>query len=145
MTLNINFFSSLNKLPDDIILSIYDYIPRKYLIFTNKNNYDTYHYLIKSRISNYETYIRNMVRQDCDFVFKRLINENLNIWKKLKQYHYKNIIYHNYLYFILNYSIDNEATKCKNLARELISEESISKNRHKKNICKYINGKTKHK
>jgi hypothetical protein len=142
---NLEFFISLNKLPEFIVLTIYDYIPRKYLVFTNKENYELYHYYLKSSINNYENYIRTMVRKECDFVFKIIIYENLKIWKNLKQYQYKGIIYKNYLYFILNYCIDNESTKCKELARKLISQEGMSKNQHKKNICKYINGKTKHK
>jgi hypothetical protein len=144
MSLINDFFNGLNKLPECIIDNIYEYIPKIYLVFTNKHHYQSYHYLIKSHILLYETYIRTMVRQDYDFVFKYIINENKKKWKNFKQYQYKNIIYKNYEYFIMNYCIENDANKCKELVRKLIIEESVCKNEHKNNVSIFIHGKTKH-
>jgi hypothetical protein len=142
---NKEFIIILNKLPECIVNMIYDYIPRKYLVFTNKNNYKKYHYILKSSITYYDNYIKKMVRKDCNFIFETIINENYNIWKNIKQYQYKNNTYKNYIYFIIDYCIENESTKCKELITKIFSKENVNINQPKKNIYKYTNGKIKHK
>jgi hypothetical protein len=144
---NIDFNMSMNKLPLNIVEIIYDYIPKKYLVFTNKNNYKKYHSLLKSSINFYENYIRKIVRKDFDFIFETIIDENSCVWKKLKQYQYENNVYENYIYFILDYSIANESTKCKKIIKKFMNKkiDNIGLNESKKYVSKYTNGKIKHK
>ena len=106
------FLKKIYNLPDDIIMIIKDYIPKKYLIFISKENYISYHSLTKIMIKNYENYIRDMIRRDNDFVFQFIIEENYKIWYDIKQYKYKNMIFKNYLYFLINYCIEND---CNNI------------------------------
>jgi hypothetical protein len=131
----------INKLPNELIDLIKEYLPEKQLVFTDKKHYLKFHHLIKPYIKNYENYIRDMIRRDNDFVFNLIIRENYHRWYKIKQYRYKNMIFKNYLYFTINYCIENESNSCKNVINEFLKEHGLGKNLHKKNIIKYIKWK----
>jgi hypothetical protein len=131
----------INKLPNEIINIIKDYIPKSELVFTDKKNYFLYHHLIKSKIKNYENYIRDMIRRDNDFVFKLILRENYNKWCEIKQYRYKNMILKNYVYFTINYCIENDSNNCRNVITDYFKEQGLGKNLHKKNVIKYIRWK----
>jgi hypothetical protein len=131
-------------LPDELEDIVYSYIPKSITIFLTKENYIREHHLIRSFIvkKNIENYIRSMVRQDNDFVFKQLLVENYNRWLNMKKYYYRECIFSNYLNFLVSYAIDNESTRCRKLLIDLFEEEGLSKNRHKKNTIRYIRWKT---
>jgi len=139
-----DFFMNVKTLPDELEDIVYSYIPKSITIFLTKQNYIKEHYLIRSFImrKNIENYIRSMVRQDNDFVFKQLLIENYNRWLNMKKYYYKECIFCNYLNFLQSYAIDNQSTKCRKLLIDLFEEEGLSKNRHKKNTIRYIRWKT---
>jgi c-di-AMP phosphodiesterase-like protein len=136
--INNNLFTVL---PNEIIDLIKEYIPKKNLVFTNRENYFSYHSLIKSSIKNYEKYVRDIIRRDNEFVFHLVLKENLFKWINIKKYYYKNMIFNNYLYFISYYSIENESNKCRTILNELCEEQGLCKNLHKKNVIKYIKWK----
>jgi hypothetical protein len=135
---------NIKLLPDELEDIVYSYIPKSITIFLTKKKYIEQHHLIRSFINkkNIENYIRSMVRQDNDFVFKLLLSENYNRWLNMKKYYYKECIFANYLIFLESYAIDNDSKKCRNLIINLFEEEGLSKNRHKKNTIKYIRWKT---
>jgi hypothetical protein len=81
------------RLPPELIRYIKEYIPKKTFVFTNRENYNLYHSLIKPSIKDYESYIRAMIRQDNEFVFKKIIEENCSKWYDILQYKYKNMIF----------------------------------------------------
>ena len=139
-----NYMKNISRLPDELIREIYTYIPNSVTIFLTKNSYIKHHNLIRKYINkrNIENYIRAIVRQDNDFVFKQLLIENQVRWLNMKKCYYKNCIYSNYLNFLESYSLDNESTKCRKLISELFKELGLSKNQHKKNTIKYIRWKT---
>ena len=126
------------KLPEEIINIIREYIPKKSLVFTNKNYYILYHKFIKSYIINFENYIRDTIRRDNNFVFEKIIKENYIKWYEIKNYKYKNMIFKNYFYFIINYCIENDSNNCRNIMNNFIKQHGLCKNLHKKNIVKYI-------
>ena len=136
---DIIIFTYIDKLPLDIINIIKEYIPLTSLIFTNKDNYIKYHYLLKIKLR--EHYIRNIIRRDYDFVFERILNENYKKWIMLKQYMYKNIIYGNYIYFLKDYCLTNESIKCRIILNQFLEENGLCKNQHKKNPSKHIRWK----
>jgi hypothetical protein len=136
-----NRYSLFYLLPDEIVNLIKEYIPKKFLVFTNKEHYFLYHSLIKPSIRNYESYIHDIIRRDNEFVFQRIINENLQKWLSIKKYYYKNMIFNNYFYFVIYYCIENESDKCRALLNNLSKEQGLCKNLHKKNIIKYIKWK----
>lgn len=139
-----DFLKNVDKLPDDMINEIYAYIPKIVTIFLTKKNYLKDHHLLKKLTNkrHIENYIRTMVRQDNEFVFKQLLVENYHRWIQMTKYYYKNCIYTNYLTFIESYAIDNESTNCRRLICEFLLELGLSKNQHKKNIVKYIRWRT---
>jgi len=138
-----HFFMNVKILPDELEDIVYSYIPKSVTIFLTKQKYIEGHHLIRSLINrkNIENYIRSMIRQDNDFVFKQLIVENYNRWINMKKYYYKECIFSNYIYFLESYAIDNESIKCRKIIIDLFEEEGLSKNRHKKNTIKYIKWK----
>jgi hypothetical protein len=123
---------------------VYSYIPKSVTMFLTKKIYIETHHLIRKFIDKrkIEQYIRAMVRDDNDFVFKYLLVENYKRWLQMRKYYYKECIYGNYLNFLESYSIDNQSTKCRTLLLKLFEEEGLSKNQHKKNTIRYIRWKT---
>lgn len=134
------FFKNINKLSYELVDIIYSYIPKIVTIFLTQTNYMKEHHLLRSMIikRNIEQYIRTMVRQDNDFVFKLLLVENYKRWLNIKKYYYKECIYGNYVNFLESYAIDNNSLKCRKLIINIFEEEGLNKNQHKKNIIRYI-------
>jgi hypothetical protein len=129
------------RLPVELVRYIKEFIPKKEFTFTNRENYDLYHPLIKPSIKDYESYIRAIIRQDNDFVFKKIIEENYNKWYEIKNYMYKNMIFKNYLYFVMNFCIENDSNNCRTVINDFLKEHGLGKNLHKKNVVKYIKWK----
>ena len=128
----------ISLLPDEIINEILEYIPKQKLIFVNSTHYNLYHCLLKNYILVYESYVRDMIRKDIFFVFKQIIRENINTWIKNRQYRYKDMVFSNYIYFVLYYCIENNSERCRNILMEELLKRNLCRNLHKKNIIKYI-------
>jgi hypothetical protein len=133
---------NISELPEEIISKIFDYIPRQKLIYVNSTYYKLYHYLLKSHIPVYESYVRDMIRKDNYFVFERLIRENIEGWIKNRQYRYKDMVFSNYIYFVLHFCVENNSERCRNILIEELSKRNLCRNLHKKNIIKYIKWRT---
>lgn len=127
-------------LPAEICDIIRSYIPIKVIIFLDKEFYMENHHLIKKYImkDQYENYIRDTIRRDNDFVFNYLLEENFEKWLQFKKYIYKVTIFSNYIYFLLEYCIENESDNCKNRINSYLKKAGLCKNQHKKNITKNI-------
>ena len=128
----------ISLLPDEIINEILEYIPKQKLIFVNSTHYKLYHCLLKNYILVYESYVRDMIRKDNFFVFKQIIRENINTWIKNRQYRYKDMVFSNYIYFVLYYCIENNSERCRIILLEELLKRNLCRNLHKKNIIKYI-------
>lgn len=135
-----DLLKNIDKLPYELVDIVYSYIPKSVTIFLSKENYINDHHLLRKIINrrNIEQYIRTMVRQDNDFVFKHLLVENYVRWLNMKKYYYKECIYGNYLNFLESYAIDNHSMKCRNLIINFFEEQGLRKNQHKKNTIRYI-------
>jgi hypothetical protein len=140
MTQN-ELITKINNLPEVIVDLIKEYIPKKTLVFTNRENYNLYHSYIFISIKNYDNYIRDMIRHDNEFVFDKIVRENYNKWNNIKQYRYKNMIFKNYFYFTINYCIENDSDNCRKIINIFLKEHGLDKNLHKKNVVKYIKWK----
>jgi hypothetical protein len=137
--------AKVNLLPKELMDIIYSYIPFKVKTFLNKYNYIHYHHLLRPMIlkGQMENYIRDILRRDYDFVFFHLLNENFPKWIfEIKNYKYKTNIYSNYLYFIKDFCLIHESTKCRNILNDFFEKHDLSKNQHKKNTVKSIRWKT---
>jgi hypothetical protein len=136
-----SIFININKLPHDIIIIIKEYIPKKIFIFTNRENYNLYHSLLKPYISNIENYIRYIVKFDYSFIFQKVLRENFKKWVQIKSYRYKDMIFGDYFHFISNYCIENESSNCRKSIIIFLKEHGLNKNLYKKKFIKYIKWK----
>lgn len=140
-----DLLQNISKLPEVLVDIVYEYVPLSTKIFLTKKTYCENHYLVKSYINKrqYENYIRCMVRQDNSFVFSFLINENITIWiNKIFNFLYKDTTYDNYLWFLHEYCIEHESTRCKNIIDKYIELLGLGKNQHKKSTS--INSRWRH-
>jgi len=137
--------SLLNKLPLELVQHIMEFIPTIVSVFLSKKLYLKYHDVTRKHIPLYENYVRDMVRNDYHFVFSLLLKESMDYWSRRKKYNYKDVIYYDYNYFLLEYCIENKSSHCKNLIRTVVfdaptyaNRTGLSKNQHKKNIRKNV-------
>jgi len=133
-----NITEKIAQLPNDIIILIKEFIPHQKLVFVNLNYYNLYHTTIRNFIPLYENYIRDMIRRDNEFVFEKILNENFDKWIMNRQYIYKNMVFNNYIYFIMYFCIENDSEKCRLILYNYLKKRDLWKNIHKKNITKYI-------
>jgi hypothetical protein len=138
-------FQRINLLPDVLIDIVHEFVPLRITVFLSKDLYIHHHHKLKQFIPkvNKESYIRDMIRRDCDFVFSHLVNENFVKWIfEIKHYKYKNIIYKNYLYFIKDFCLIQESTKCRTILQAFFEKHDLCKNQSKKNHVRNIRWKT---
>ena len=139
-----DIFKNINKLPEVLVDIIHSYVPPLVQVFLNRTNYKRDHYLVCQEMKDrreMENYIRTMVRQDNDFVFKQLLEENYVRWQTMKDHYYKKGIHSNYIVFLESYAIDNESSKCRKVISDFFLQQGLSKNQHKKNTIRYIRWK----
>lgn len=129
------------KLPEEVILIIKKYIPADWVIFVNKKNYILYHHLLCNMVPLYESYVRDTIRRDSDFVFEKILGENFDKWVKPKHYIYKNMVFGNFVHFIMAYCIENNSQKCRELLISFLVKRDLRQNQFKNNIVKYIKWK----
>lgn len=136
-------FNYIDILPYELVDIIYEYLPKNVSMFLTKSNYMKDHFLIRSFINkkHIEKYIRTMIKQDNEFVFRYLLVENYERWLNMTKYYYQECIYANYLHFLEFYALENESVKCVELIVTFMKEQGLSKNQHKKKIIKYIKWK----
>ena len=100
----IELFNKLNKIPEDIVNYIYEYIPITVLKYTNKNMFEREYesfisdirgisHINKAYNFKLDTYLRFVIRNDYDYLFKLLYNLNFNVWQKTKKWRYKNVYF----------------------------------------------------
>jgi len=135
-----HFYEKIYKLPKELKDVIESFIPVKISIFINKQVYVQNHSKVRQFIikNQYENYIRAMIRRDNDLVFNLLFVENFERWLGYKKYVYKTTMFSNYIYFLLEYCIENDSDKCKQIINKYIEISGLSQNQHKKNTRRSI-------
>jgi hypothetical protein len=133
-----SLFNRIYNLPDELRDYIRFFMQDVRFVFTNRLNYRLFHSFLTPYISKYENYIRDTIRRDNEFVFDRVIRENYLKWLNIRNYRYKNMIFKNYLYFVIHYSIENDSSNCRKIIHIFAEELGLCKNLHKKNIVRYI-------
>jgi len=128
----------ISDLPDDIINVIKEFIQPNKIAFVNKTFYNLYHHSIRKYIPSYENYVRDIIRRDNEFVFEKVVHENSHLWLKNKQYRYKNMVFNNYVYFVMNFCIENNSERCMEVLSDFLLKRDLCRNLHKKNVVKYI-------
>ena len=130
-------FNLITYLPDDIIKIIWKKVHAKYKIFINKENYIKLNSLIDENIYNYDSYTRDIIRNDCAYVFYYMIQRSFNDWQHLYNYKYNQVIYTNYIHFLLFYSHKNNSSKCKNIINVQLNLSRFKNELYKVNRIKY--------
>lgn len=105
------------ELPNDILKHIIHYLPYKIKLLLNRSEYTKYHNNVIYRhlnLSNvlFDTYIKYILKQDLDFIFNQLLNDNFQKWIHMKNYRIIGMKFKNYLYFLIYLSKENNANKC---------------------------------
>tara|TARA_Y100000996_G_C22302773_1_gene552853 strand:+ start:229 stop:624 length:396 start_codon:yes stop_codon:yes gene_type:complete len=121
-------------LPKELEDIIFEYVSPMQKLFVTKEYYNQYHHIFKYNIGdNYDNYVRDMIRNDCDFALNKILEQDYNLWMVKKNVSYKNTHYYNYVNYILALCIDFSATKCRNQINLFYENKGLSKNLHKKN------------
>ena len=132
----------LENVPEDLIQIIWELLEPEIKVWINKKYYKKYHSVIQLMIPRFDSFTRSMVRHDNNFIMEQLIPENLWRWINIKKYPYEGRIYPNYMMFFLNFCIDNDAVKCKNILYRELEKYGLRKNLHKKNRIRNIRWRT---
>ena len=132
-------FDKIEYLPDDIISDIYLLLPPLCKVFTNKKNYIKYNYIIDVIIQKgrYESYVRDIVRNDCCFIFCFLLQRNFKYLLTKTNYLHSNTIYPNYFFFLIEYSKKHNSYKCYNMLNLEFVLSGLKKKWCKSNRIKY--------
>ena len=139
--MNNELIEKIRKLPNELVDTIKEYVPKSKFIFTNRENYKLYHYLIPIKPNQVDNYIKDIIRRDNEYCLNAIIRENYCKWFEKGQIYYKNMSFGNYLYFIINYCIENGSENCLKIINIFLKEHGLGKNLHKKNVVKYIKWK----
>ena len=131
----IKFWNTVSRLPNEICSEIFSYVRDEEKIFVNKENYRKYHHLLRDKINskNYDNYLRNIIRTNATLVLNQLLEENYKKWLVKKKRIHKNVIYNNYIDYLIGLCMDYESTKCRELINDFYDNKGLSKNLHKKN------------
>ena len=117
----------------EILEEIFKMIRPNNKIFLNKKYYLEYNNFIDQMIDKerYDSYLRDIIRNDYNFVFKQIIARKIDNWNNIIKFKYKEVVYSNYLYFLLFYSNKNNSYKC----NQIINDEFVLSGLKKKS-CK---------
>jgi hypothetical protein len=137
---NDNIIQNIDLLPEDVVLyEIFPYLRDEQLMCLNKTYFTRFHVCFKHKILGikYENYIRRTVRHDHFFIFERILEENFVKWRSMKKYEYKSYIFDTYLHFLIQFCIDNDSHKCRELINKKASS-ALNKNWHKNSKIRSI-------
>ena len=129
------FWNTVSRLPNEVCNKIFSYVRDEEKIFVNKECYLRYHHLLKDKINskNYDNYLRDIIRTDATLVLNQLLEENYEKWLTKRKRIHKNVIYSNYIDYLIGLCMDYESTKCRELINNFYENKGLSKNLHKKN------------
>jgi hypothetical protein len=126
----------ISLLPESIVSVVKEYIPLRVTIFLDKSIYLNSRTLIMNFLKKKgitEKYIRYIIRRDFSYVFQLMLNENIYIWYRYsKKYPYNNMIYTSYVFFLIDYCIENQSNRCKETIIHLLEKLGLWKKDNKK-------------
>ena len=107
-------------LPNEIVNIIFNYISSRQKIFLNHNFYWQYNNLIDQIINraNYDSYIRDIIRNECIFVFTKILNRKFSHWIRNSNYRFGNVTYPNYVFYLMYYANKHNSYKINNILNQ---------------------------
>jgi len=143
-----DLLNKINKIPLEVAMIIKMYIPREFIIITNKKDYENeymklrmvyntsslpYKSLSFKRNYTLESYIQKIIKHKLNYIFEMLIKYKYNHWINIKKYRYRGYKYSNYIQYLEQTCIKFESTKCRNTIHKFEKENGIvRKKKHKK-------------
>lgn len=121
------------RLPEVLVDCIASYIPLRVWQWTSRRVYLRAHRMGSPVPAGvYESFLRDMVRKDCDFVFATELRRRGQVWLHQKRYVYKQTIYANYVSFLKDYCLEHGADRCLRCLQDCWDEWGLSQNESKK-------------
>lgn len=127
------------NLPNELLDIIFYYLSNIKKAPLNKFYYNKYNNLLQKNftVERYNSFIRDIIRNDYNFIFEHIVCKNINNWITENNFYYKNVIYKNYISFYINYCNTYSSNKCKNLIFIFLEKSSIPKTLLKNKKIKY--------
>ena len=112
--------NATNILCDDVLNYIYEFVPNDVKKSLNKSLFKEYSsdYPIK----RLNSFFINIIRQDYSFILECHMKEKFKRWYKLRNWIYKNMVFHNYIEYLKYLCIEYESQKCRNMIRNIEEE-----------------------
>jgi hypothetical protein len=132
----------VNRLPEDVVYLIWTYVRPVNMVGLNRTLYHQHHFGLRKCIPKFENYVRDTVQRDNEFVFEKIVEENIHEWLKSRTYYYKGILFNNYIYFMNYFCIEHDSEQCRQIINRHLVNRNLRRNLHKKNIVKYISNHT---
>ena len=132
----LNFWDNFDRLPQELVDIIWDFVDLNTKIFVCKSYYLNYHFKIPENLNiKFDCYLRNLIKFDCHFIFSLVLNEEKERIIKInkKNFSYRNSRYNNYLDYLKNLIYEYQANKSQKIFLEWIhNNKDICKNSFKK-------------
>ena len=120
----------LNLLPNEILVLIWSYVDIKQKIWVTKSYYEKYHKLILPDIPRFNSYMHFIIRNKYDYLFNIMLKDNYTLWINKKKWPYKEIIFNNYLDYLLYLCNKSNASKLKEILANY-KKSNINVNKYK--------------
>ena len=126
----------LNILPEVIVGEIFKFLPRNTIYLLNRTFFDSHYPQIIADFdvnnSRFQSYIRNIIRLDCNFQLQYLLNSHFLRWNKVLNWKYKQNTFPSYISFLKLLTIHYNSQRCRFLINQYLKTSLSKKNRHKK-------------
>ena len=101
----------LEKLPEDVVGVIGQFLPLQIAVFLNRKNYENNQTYISQNCDNKN--IRKIIRNDYNYLFYHKLKFNYKRWKKLRKWVYKNQIFPTFNVYLRYLCVEYGSSKCK--------------------------------
>ena len=128
----------MRELPDELLSLIWELVPGDVRALVDKNNYRVYHSHLYDRIPVRSRLAlhRDLIRHDCSFVMKMILEEQLHSLGSFKRYSYQSMVHRSYLDFLHYWAQHEGASRCCALIRSSMGVPAFGANRPKNNRTK---------
>jgi hypothetical protein len=112
-------FNLISTMPLEIKEIIYYYISDNVKSNLTKKLFIDYYEEKRKTIPFYKSYIRYLIRNNHEFIFRLNVNINRSHWFNLKNWKYNNKIYSNYLCYLKEYANRQNQNKMYQIIKSL--------------------------
>ena len=129
-------------LGDDEKNVIFSYIEPRVLALLSTKLYTQHHkhITLQPEDRDYNGFIRDILRNERDFIFKYIAHEHFTTWNSWRVYKFQNSTYNNYVSFLLQFCTDTNSQKCRKIILDIKNDNTNTEieKRHKKVRTKHL-------